>query len=131
MEFIRLENHPKNMKFYDNTIITIALATNSCWENVYRNLVEESIKIGHIFNSPLTYRKYLFSLGWKLNFIRRKGYGRITIEEFCNTIAQPNTTYIVKTFKHLAVVTDKKLYSTWHCGYKPLVNYWVSKEVEQ
>lgn len=128
MQFIKHNNNPKNRNTGDCVIRAIALATNNSWENAYRELAERGIKKGYLPNLPPIWRKYLQDLGYeKQKMPIRKDNTRYTIEEFCNEIAEPKTTYVVKVINHLTVVKDKNLYDTWNCSSRSVMSYWILK----
>lgn len=125
MKFIEYNANPKNKKTGDCVIRSISFATNTKWEIIYRNLAEQGIAKGLMVNDPKNWKRYLELLGYKIQKMPRKPNNkRYTLEEFCDEIAEDDTTYIVKIANHLTVVKNKNLYDTWNCCKKYVGNYW-------
>lgn len=128
MKFIEFNNNPKKKKTADCVIRAIALATNSTWEDIYRELTELGIKKGLMINDRNNWKAYLKNIGYEQqNMPRRDDRTRYTLEEFCNELAEDNQIYIVKVAGHLTVVKDKNLYDSWNCSRKSVGNYWTRR----
>lgn len=129
MKFIEFNVNPKNKKTGDCVIRAIAIATNSSWEYIYRELAELGIKKGLILNDRKNWKAYLKKIGYEQQKMpRRDDKTRYTLEKFCDELAEDNQIYIIKVAGHLTVVKDKNLYDSWNCSNKSVGNYWIKGE---
>lgn len=125
MKFIEYNYNPKKKRTGDCVIRAIALATNSSWEYIYRELTEYGIKKGLMLNDCKNWKAYLKRIGYELQKMpRRKDRTRYTLEEFCNEIAKEENIYIVKLARHLTVVKNRAVIDTWDCSNRYVGNYW-------
>ena len=126
MEFVKINNNPKQNKTGDCVIRAISLATNKSWTDVYKELAELGMKKCLMMNDNKNWKAYLKQLGYQQNKMPKREDGtRYTLREFCDEIAETDKTYIVSIAKHLTVIKDKKLYDTFDCSKKSVGNYWV------
>lgn len=100
MKFIKYNNNPKKNRTNDYVIRAIALATNSGWELIYRELAELGIKHRLALNDYSNWTKYLRRLGYKRYRMPKRTDNRgkltgYTVEEFVTEIAKENEIYIV------------------------------------
>lgn len=95
----------------DCVIRAIAHATNLDYMQVFKDLCEIAVKVGHLPNNPNTYEKYLKKLGWTKNSPLKNNRGRkIRLRDF-----KSSGTFIVHTTSHLTCVKDGVLYDSWDC----------------
>lgn len=126
MEFVKYNANPKNKKTGDCVIRAICTALNEDWVDTYKGMLEVAIKTGHAISYKDNYVTYLKNKGYIMQKQPKKANGRkYTIEEFANSIAEPNKTYILNVANHVTVVINKSLYDIWNCKNKTVGNYWV------
>lgn len=126
--FTYCNRNPKNNKTNDCVIRAISLAHDISWDAAFRWLTEYAFQKKRMPNDEIIFQKFLTEYGWIKNPCPKKADNtRYTVAEFCNNIALPDTTYILRTSGHVTVVKDCKCYDTWNCTEYKVGTFWTKK----
>lgn len=116
--------NPKGKKVADCVIRAISTAIGDTWENVYRDMVEHSIKECTVFNDKKFIKKYITNvLGLKMEKQPRFTNGKkLTVSDFATWYN--SGTFIVTIANHITVVKDGIILDTCDCSHKCVGNFW-------
>ena len=122
--FKNFNANPKCKKVADCVIRAISTAIGESWQDVYRDMVNHSIKECTVFNDKKFIKKYISNvLGLEMQKQPRyTNGGKLTVSEFATYYN--NGTYIVTIANHLTVVKNGAILDTWDCSNKCVGNYW-------
>ena len=124
MEFIKYNANPKRVKTSYCFVRAITLALDTDWIEVYRDLADIGYRRHRMLCDKKVTEEYLNNKGLvKQRLPRKENNKRYTVEEFIDTFAENNKTYLLGLTRHLTVVIDKVLVDTWNCKEKCVINY--------
>lgn len=125
IRYVNKNINPKNKKTCDCVIRAIALASDKSYEEVYRELVEISLRTGYFITEKRTYDKYLEKIGFVKMKQPRKGDGTKYIVKEIDELISSSQTVIVSVAHHLTCVKEHICYDLWDCRHKSVGNYYI------
>lgn len=131
---------PKETKYYsfynanpferrtgDCAVRALSLVLEKDWKDVYKELLELTLKTGWSVCSKENIEKYLKSLGYeKQKMPKKKNNTRYTGEEFAKMNPKGRFFLSIGT-RHNSALVDGKIYDIWNCTKRCVGNYWIIK----
>lgn len=115
--------NPKNKFTGDCVIRALCTAMNKPYEEVLKELCENSLKTGYSIASTENYDRYLKLQGWiKHKQPKKINNTKYTGEEFCKTITENCIANIGGN--HVVAIINSKVYDTWDSTEFCIGNYW-------
>lgn len=121
--------NPKNKITTDCVIRALCVGMTKTYEEVYRGLMETSLRTGYHLDDVKCFEKYLQENGWIKNKQPRKvDNTKYTGKEFCqklNETAKRYANYIANIGgHHIVAIVDGKVNDIWDSTDGCIGNYW-------
>ena len=112
----------------DCTERALSFILNKSWGDVYKEMLDITLKTGWALGSRENIEQYLKSLGYRKQKMPKKENGKkYTGEEFAKL--HPRGKYFISIgAAHVTSMVDGKIYDIWNCTHKCVGNYWIIEE---
>lgn len=110
----------------DCVVRAIAIATDTDYLIIWKELFKIGLEIGHLPSNKRTTEKYLDSIGWVKNKPFRKSNGRKY--KLRNVPIDNNKSYIFQTTTHWTAIKKGIHRDTWNCQDWCANSYYTKKE---
>lgn len=120
--------NPFGRRTTDCPVRALSLVLEKDWKDVYKEMLELTLKTGWGVQSKENIRQYLKSLGYeKQKMPKKKNNTRYTGEEFARM--HPKGRFILNIgTHHVTALVDGKIYDIWNCSKWCVGNYWAIKK---
>lgn len=120
--------NPFDKRTGDCTIRALSFILEKEWADVYKELLELTLKTGWALGSRENIEEYLKLLGYKKQKMPKKSNGKkYTGEEFAKM--HPRGKYFLSIgIGHVTAMESGKIYDIWNCTKRCVGNYWIIKE---
>ena len=126
--------NPKNKITCDCVVRALyGVLPNKTYEQIYKELLDVSIKTGHFINSKQCYEKYLSLQGFKKMKQPRKDDGtKYTGRDFCDEIKEYSFNYPDRIFAHIGghhvvSIIEGRVWDIWDSTYGCIGNYYIKE----
>lgn len=119
--------NPFERRTGDCAIRALSLVLKKDWKDIYKEMLELTLKTGWALGSRENIEQYLKSLGYeKQKMPRKKDNTKYTGEEFAGK--NPKGRFLLSIgLHHITALVDGKVYDIWNCTKRCVGNYWIIK----
>ena len=123
MGYKKFNVNPKGLKCDDCAIRAVAVALNTSWDDIYRQLFDIGFELKRPMSDLVVIDKLLKRNGFMQGSIKvAKGESRPTVAEFANS--HKDMICILRVAHHLVACAKGIYVDTWDCGSKSVYKYW-------
>ena len=124
MKFIKFNANPKNWKTGDCVVRALTVATQSTWDDTYRELCEIGAKKCRMPNDDQSFEAFLKKKGFLSMKQEKDENGNwLSVEQLIE--AHPDDILVIRVARHLTVAIKGVLIDTWNCGYSKTGRFYV------
>lgn len=125
-KFKKFNMNPKNKNTTDCVIRSLACAMDTTWDDMLQYAFEFTSRTKIMFCETNAIKSLLKEKGWKKQPMPKRDDGtKYSIEEFVETLANKDETYIISIRSHITVIKNLTLLDTWDCSDYKMGNYWI------
>lgn len=126
--------NPKNKSTCDCVVRALCgVLPEKTYEQIYKEMLDVSLKIGHFINSKQCYEKYLSINGFqKVKQPRKIDGTKYTGKEFCNEVQEYTFNYPSRIFAHIGghhvvAIVEGRINDIWDSSNGCVGNYYIQQ----